>query len=277
MKALRSLGNTAFFIVGMMIILIGAQAFSPIIVRGKVLSASSLYDLSIVTYEKGETEFIYNDYDYSSSSPRSWSVRATVDAIPSRDPGSPEFKAPNIELIGASEHKEVHVFDDPDSNECQRNILFLDRTKMEKEHFVISRTDYCVKNIVDEWDMTTFFAVNSENTKIALGNVADGTIFASIDAANVSSRPGHNWENTKIVFTVGEMTRDDDTRKLFLWDVNANILIDKTAVLRTVNEDIGFIHYVRETDSFDLYSGNFDSTLHGEGEFRAYKKLASFK
>lgn len=269
--------RTAPFILGIGIIILGVQILSPAIVRGKVLSASSMYDLSIVTYEKGQTELIYNDYDYSLDDPKHWDVRSVIDAIPSDDPRYPEFKAPNIALIGASPQKLVHVFDDPNSNGCQRNILYLDRTKMEKEEFAISRTEYCVKNIVDEWDLTTFFAVNPENTKIALGNTVDGKIFATIDAANVSSRPEHNWENTKIAFVTGGLSLDGDTRKLFLWDVNASVLIDKTDILKTVEGDIGFIHYVRETDSFDLYDGNFDPTLNGEGEFGAYKKLGSFR
>ncbi len=270
------LKHTALFIAGIGII-IGIQVLHPEIMRGKVLSASSLYDLSLVTYEKGQTELIYNDYDYSLDDPKNWDVRAVVDAIPSDDPRYPEFIAPNIALIGASPQKIVHTFDDPNSNGCQRNILYLDRTKMEKEKFTISRTEYCVKSIVDEWDLTTFFAVNPENTKIALGSTTDGNILASIDAANVSSRPGHNWENTKIAFVTGDVSPEGDNRKLLLWDVNANVLIDKTDVLKTIQGDIGFIHYVHETDSFDLYDGNFDPTLHGEGEFSAYKKLGSFK
>lgn len=277
MKVLRLFGNAAFFIVGIFIVLMSAQIMYLVVARGKVLSASSLPDLSIITYQKGETEFIYHDYDYSLDNPRPWDVRATVDAIPSEDPRYSEFQAPNIELIGASSQKVAYIFDDPDSRGCHRNILYLDRTMKEKERFVTSRTDYCIKSIVDEWDLTTFFAINSENTNIALGNTADGKILASIDAAHVSVRPGHNWENTKIAFVTGEMNSEGDARKLFLWDVNANVLIDKTDVLKTVKSDIGFIHYVREADSFDLYDGNFDPASSGEGEFRGYKKLGSFK
>lgn len=277
MDTQRFLRHTALCITGIVIILLGIQVSQPEDARGKILSASSLFDLSIVTYKNGQTELIYNDYDYSREHPKHWDVHAVIDAIPSDDPRYPEFKAPNIVLIGTSPQKSIYTFDDPSSNECQRNILYLDRTKMEKEEFILSRTDYCVQNIVDEWDLTTFFAVNPENTRVALGSVVDGEIFASIDVANVSSRPGHNWENTKIAFVTGEVNPEGDTRKLLLWDVEANVLIDKTDILKTVEGDIGFIHYVRETDSFDLYDGNFDPTLNGEGEFGAYKKVGSFK
>ncbi len=278
MKKPLFLRHTALLIAVAGITALSIQTLRPAVMRGKVLSASSLYDLSIVTYETGKTELIYNTYDYSLlNNPEHWDVRATVDAIPSDDSRYPNFKAPNIALLGASPQKVIHIFDDPDSNECQRNILYLDQTKMEEAEFTLSRTDYCVKNIVDEWDLTTFFAVNPENTKIALGHTADGKIFASINAAHVSSRPGHNWENTKIAFMTGWASpQEEDTRKLFLWDVNANVLIDKTDVLKTVTESVGFIHYVRETDSFELYNGDFDSTLNGEGPFSAYKKLGSF-
>lgn len=269
--------HTAFLIAAAGIVIIGIQTFHPTIARGKVLLASSMHDLSIVTYQKGKTEFIYNDYDYSLENPENWDVRAVVEAIPSDDRRYPEFRAPNISLIGTSSQKAIYAFDDPNSDGCQRNILYLDRTKMEKEKFTISRTDYCIKNIVDEWDLTTFFAVNSQNTKIALGNTADGKILASIDAANVSSRPGHNWENTKIAFVTGEVSPEGDSRKLFLWDVNAGVLIDKTEVLRKVESNIGFIHYVRETDSFDLYGDEFDPRFNGVGAFGAYEKLGSFK
>ncbi len=272
MKKQLLFGRAVLFITGIGIALIGTQAFYPQITRGKVLSASSLYDLSIVTYKIGQTELIYNDYDYSLNIPDYWDVRTVVDAIPSEDSRYPEFRAPNIVLIGASPQKVIHIFDDPASNECQRNLLYLDRTTMNKEKFTISRTDYCIKNVVDEWDMTTFFAINPENTKIALGNTADGKIVASINVANVSSRPGHNWENTKIAFVTGGINFEgEDTRKLFLWDVNASVLIDRTEALEAIESNIGLIHYVHDTDSFDLYDDRFEVTLGGEGKVGSFK------
>lgn len=271
------LRRAALLIAGAVVVTMGMQTFHRAFVREKVVSASSVYDLSIVTYENGKTELIYNEYNSYLDNPEHRDLRAVVDAIPLDDPRYPEFKAPSFTLIGASPEKIIYTFDDPDSNGCQRNLLYLDRTKMEKEAFAISRTDYCVKNIVDEWDLTTFFAINRENTKIALGDTATGEIFASIDATNVTSRPGHNWENTRIVFVTGENSPEGDTRKLFLWDVNANILHDKSHVLTTFEGNIVFFHYVRETDAFDMYDGDFDPSLNGEGEFGAYKKLGSLK
>lgn len=130
---------------------------------------------NVVAYADGTAEFISAD---DTPDQVTHVYRAKIPAIPVEN--SEFYIVPTFIFQGGAWQREVYTYNDPESENCSRNILYKDRVnKLVKQ----SRIDYCIQMnaTLDGHDITHFFATSSDGISIAVGAYENGNIVASHD------------------------------------------------------------------------------------------------
>lgn len=128
---------------------------------------------NVVAYADGTAEFISAD---DTPDQVTHVYRAKMPAIPV---GNPKFYiVPTFIFQGSAWQRAVYTYNDPDSENCSRNILYKDRVNKFVKQL---RVDYCIQMnaTLDEHDITHFFATSADGNSIAVGTYENGNIVAS--------------------------------------------------------------------------------------------------
>jgi len=154
---------------------------------------------------------------------------AKVDAL--NDNG--QYLAPDLKYRGGTWDRVVYSYNSSDNTPCG-NIFYMDRDKK------VARTlhsDFCIAKTLDEHDIKYFLGTKYTG-EIAIIAYSDLETLATIKIPYASSEKpiwgemvASNWELTKIIIPVGTYdkgTTEDTKLRLFLWDVEAGTLEDKT-------------------------------------------------
>ena len=199
-----------------------------------------------VAYSDGTAEIAINDNFHGNYVVYSARVDAIYDG---------HYFAPNLIYRGGTWDRVVYTY--AQDNYCEDKIFYMDRDQKSAR---VMNSDYCIEKTLDEHDIKCFFGTKNNLGEVVIGTYDNGAVISKIIIPYAIGRPINgsfvvsNWELTKLIVPVGNCDKGARDMKIFLWDVEAQIIEDKTPL--NFNCNIEGIHYEHDRDIFYIKRAN---------------------
>lgn len=222
----------------------------------KLVSANSVGDLNIITYDSGDVVLFYSAFDY----PRSFPVTAVSLKVDKNNDVSPDrFSNRSIYHWGSNWQRSVSTLS-LKNDDCVDGIIYVNRDPNEKAKIVLNKTEGCIVDFLDFHDFSRFFSISRDRQKIFVGDSKTGEQYWGIDLGAPDQTIGFiaaNWETDKLIFSTGSCDRGSGNLKYYLADTDYDRAIDITDYLPI--ETCGQIEqvvYNRALKTFDFQFRN---------------------